>query len=365
MPATPSGVGRSATLILRYLSCIRFWEILMLQGSPLLGAAFATGRVSGAWFVKLLVFAVASVLLVSNVFVFNDWTGMDADLNDVNRAAAVFAAKGISREAICFLWIALLVLSLLLFSFLGMRPLAIALAIAVLSFLYSLPSLPAKGVPVLSTAIHLGGGILHFLLGYSLFGGIDRRGMALAMFFGLVFAAGHLNQEVRDFDSDGSNEIKTNAVAFGKKATFLAGLLVFTLAYAQLAVLAAVGFIPAWLGALVLLYPLHVYWSLRAVASGLSFDSIHRLQKQYRALFAVIGLAILAALLSTMLAYSGRPRPNIRFRNSGPCFPITMIPPSRIALRASRDRDRAAARSSNRCIVRLAFDRKTPRPFST
>ena len=73
----------------------------MLQGSPLLGAAFATGRVSGAWFVKLLVFAVASVLLVSNVFVFNDWTGMDADLNDVNRAAAVFAAKGISREAIC------------------------------------------------------------------------------------------------------------------------------------------------------------------------------------------------------------------------------------------------------------------------
>lgn len=290
-------LARSAS-VLRYLSCIRYREILVLQGAPLLGALFTVGRTGRDALGALVVFAAASVLLVSHVFVFNDWAGIYGDLKDVNRAAEVFAAKGVGRDAIRRLWIGLLVLSLLLFGFLGIRPVTIALAIAVLSFVYSLPASPAKGVPVLSSAIHLGGGILHFLLGYSVFSAVDGRGIALASFFGLVFAAGHLNQEVRDFDSDGSNGIKTNAVTFGKTATFIAGLAVFTLTYTQFAVLAAAGVVPRWLVGVVLLYPLHVYWSLRAVRAGLSFESVRRLQTQYRALFGIIGLGLLSALLS-------------------------------------------------------------------
>lgn len=296
-PARPGG-GR-ATAFCRYLSCIRYREILVLQGSPLLGAAFAMGRPDSGRVVPLLVFAAASVLLVAHVFVFNDWAGIDGDLNDANRVAGVFAAKGISRDEIRRLWIALLALSLLLFGLLGARPLAIASAIALLSFLYSLPARSAKGVPVLGSAVHLAGGSLHFLLGYALFATVDARALALSLFFGLVFAAGHLNQEVRDFDSDGPNGIRTNAVTFGKTATFFAGLLAFTFAYALLGALAVAGVIPRWLGCLALLYPLHVYWSSRAVAAGLGFQSICRLQARYRVLFAVIGLGMLAALLDS------------------------------------------------------------------
>lgn len=318
------GVGRRATPVRRYLSCIRYRDILLLQGAPLLGAAFAIGRMSPDRLLALFAFAAASILLVSHVFVFNDWAGIDADLNDVNRVAGVFAAKGISREAIGRLWITLLALSLFLFSLLGTSTLAIALSIAALSFLYSLPASPAKGMPFLSSAIHFGGGILHFLLGYSLFRAVDGRGMAMATFFGLVLAAGHLNQEVRDFDSDGSNGIKTNAVTFGKTATFIAGLCVFTLAYAQFAVLTATGVIPRWLGSVVLLYPLHVYWSLKAVRAGLSFESIQRLQAQYRALFAIIGLGLLSALLSTTPDRAGPQGPGFfSFSRSGARSPWT------------------------------------------
>jgi 4-hydroxybenzoate polyprenyltransferase len=194
---------------------------------------------------------------------------------------------------------ALLALSLALFCLLGVRPLAIALAIATLSLLYSRPASPAKGVPVLGSILHLAGGCLHFLLGYSLFRAVDGRGMALALFFGLTFAAGHLNQEVRDFGGDARNGIKTNAVAFGKRPTFIAGLAVFTCAYAQLVVVAARGILPGWVAALALLYPLHLYWSLQIVVAGLTFDAVRRLQARYRVLYAVIGAAMVAALLLT------------------------------------------------------------------
>src|SRR5882724_3777039 len=149
----------------RYLSCIRYREILLLQGSPLLGVAFSTPGANADRLWPFLVFAAASLLLVAHVFVFNDWAGMEGDLNDANRAAGVFAAKGVRRETIGKLWFSLLALSLGLFALLGIRPLAIALAIAVCSFLYSLPASPAKGIPVLGSVVHLAGGALHFLLG--------------------------------------------------------------------------------------------------------------------------------------------------------------------------------------------------------
>jgi 4-hydroxybenzoate polyprenyltransferase len=309
-PAIPS------VAVHRYLSCIRYREILVLQGSPLLGAGFAIGRVSADALGALLIFAAASVLLVAHIFVLNDWAGADDDLNDPNRVAGVFATKGISRKAIRRLWIGLLLPSLALFGLLGERPLVIAMAIATLSFFYSRPRSPAKGIPVLGSALHLGGGILHFLLGFSLFRAIDGRGVALALFFGLAFAAGHLNQEVRDFDGDVRNEIKTNAVSFGKKPTFIAGLVVFTLSYAQLVVLATRGIIPGWLASLALFYLLHLYWSLKTVTAGLTFESVRWFQARYRAIYALIGVAMLTALLtspspsSRMSMVSGTPRRN-------------------------------------------------------
>ncbi len=295
LEAPRGGVASSAALVRRYLSCIRYREILVLQGSPLLGAAFAMGQASPDRLGVLLVFAAASLLLVAHIFVLNDWAGVDADLNDDSKVAGVFATKGISREVIHQLWIALLALSLALFSLLGARPLALALAIAALSFFYSRPASPAKGVPLLGSALHLGGGLLHFLLGYSLFREIDGRGLALALFFGLVFAAGHLNQEVRDFDGDLRNGIRTNAATFGKTPTFLAGLVVFTCAYAQLAVLAAGGVIAGWLACLLPLYLLHLRWSMQTMAAGLSGEAVRGFQARYRGLYAVIGAAMVVA----------------------------------------------------------------------
>ena len=151
----------------------------------------------------------------------------------------------------------------------------------------------------MSSAAHLTGGALHFLLGYSLGGTIDRRGLAIAAFFGLTFAAGHLTQEIRDHQGDVLNAVRTHAVIFGRRRTFAASLALFTLAYALLAVLAFEGILPRPLVALIALYPFHLRWSLQALDEGLTYASTCRLQVRYRALYAIIGVAMVAALWVT------------------------------------------------------------------
>ena len=280
----------------RYLSCLRLQEILVLQGSPLLGAAFALRHPAAEHAGPLAILLVANVCLVAHIFMLNDWSGLTTDLADPNKAAGVFTARGVGREEIGGLTASLLAVSLLLFSRLGPSTLCLSLAIAALSALYSLPRFHWKGRPLLNSATHLAGGALHFLLGYSLGSPIDRRGIAMATFFGLTFAAGHLTQEIRDHQGDVLNAIRTNAVAFGQRRTFAASLALFTMAQALLLLLALQGTLPRPLAALVALYPLHLRWSLETLAEGLTYASVRRLQARYRALYAIVGLAMVAAL---------------------------------------------------------------------
>jgi 4-hydroxybenzoate polyprenyltransferase len=207
----------------RLLSCIRFDEVLVLQGSPLIGAVFSIGRLTTEKAMALSLLTAGSCCLVAHVFVLNDWFGMSADLKDPDRATGTLMTMSIGRTQIGTLCMALLALSLLLLSPLGSTTLIIALAIAGLSALYSAPASHMKGVPLLNSAIHLIGGMLHFLLGYSLFSAVDGRGLEIGCFFALVFVAGHLTHEARDRDVDLLNGISTNAVTFGKARSFAAG----------------------------------------------------------------------------------------------------------------------------------------------
>jgi 4-hydroxybenzoate polyprenyltransferase len=287
---------------LRYLSCLRPQDILALQGSPLLGAAFAIGRPSVHDLAPLAILIVANALLVTHIFLLNDWSGLTADVADPNKTARVFTAKGVGRREMAVLTAGLLGVSLLLFTRLDLLALTLSIAIAALSALYSLPRFNWKGRPLLNSIAHLAGGLLHFLLGYSLARTIDARGLAIGTFFALIFAAGHLTQEIRDHHGDALNAIRTNAVVFGPRRVFVASLLLFSLAQALLLVLVLRGILPRPLLALLALFPLQLYWSLQTHRDGLTYASISRLQTRYRALYALIGLAMVAALCLTPIA---------------------------------------------------------------
>lgn len=293
-PAQPRPT--TASPVLRYLRFIRYRELFLLQGTPLFAVAFTIPAITPGTLGTTLVFAVAGFLLLAHTFTFNDWAEFASDLMDPEKAATL-VGRDASRPELAILSVGLLALALGLFGLLSGRALALAALLAVLGVLYSHPAIHVKGMPLASSAIHLVAGVLHFLLGYSLFGSVDARGVAIGLYFALTFTAGHLNQEVRDCEGDRLNGIRTNAVAFGPRRTFLVGLGLFTVAYAYLVALALAGLIPpvlAWLG---LLYPVHALWSIRTLRAGLSFQSMTSFRDAYRALYAVIGLAMLAAVL--------------------------------------------------------------------
>jgi 4-hydroxybenzoate polyprenyltransferase len=287
---------------LRYLSSLRLQDIVVLQGPPLLGAAFALRHLHTQNLAALITLLVANVFLMAHVFTLNDWSGLTADLADHNKAAGTFAARGLGRREIGGLTTVLLVVSLVFFSILGATTFGLALAIATLSALYSLPQFNWKGKPLLSSTAHLAGGILHFLLGYSLGHAPDRRGLAIAVFFALIFTAGHLTQEVRDYQGDAANGIRTNAVIFGQRRTFVASLVLFAFAHVLLLLLALEGIVARPLAALVVLFLVQISWSVGTMRDGLSYASVGRLRTRYRVFYAVIGLAIVIALVVAPMA---------------------------------------------------------------
>ena len=269
----------------------------MLQGPPLLGIALAVRHPTVDLVRATALLVAANVCLIAHVFLLNDWAGITADLADPNKAAKVFLTKGVDRNEMALLSIVTLVLGLVLFSSLGPVPLCLSLAIATSSALYSLPRLDLKGRPFLGSAAHLAGGALHFLLGYSVGSAVDGRGGALAGFFALSFAAGHLNQELRDYEGDAKSGVRTTAVMFNQRRTLFASLILFTLAHAYLFCMALGGVLPLPLAGLFALYPIHLWWSLKALAAGLSYANVRRLQARYRALYAIIGLVIVVTAL--------------------------------------------------------------------
>jgi 4-hydroxybenzoate polyprenyltransferase len=260
-----------------------------------MGVLFSMGEVTTEKLRMFLLFVAASFLLVAHIFTFNDWAEI-CSLKDSNHATARNEDSKPPRRLLLFS-LFLLLASVLLFAFLPRPTLVLAVITAGLGIFYSHPVLNGKCIPIVCSLLHFCGGLLHFLLGYMLFGPLDQRGGLIAVFFALTFTAGHLNHEVSDFDVDRQNGLKTNAVAFGKRRTFLAGLIVFTLAYVWMLMLARSAFVPRPLALLpILLYPFHVFWSIRALREGLHPDSLSRFQIRYRLLYVIIGLGMLFAL---------------------------------------------------------------------
>lgn len=281
----------------RLLSCLRFDEILVLQGPPLFGALFASGHPGAQVIGPLALLVGGNVLLIAHVFLFNDWAGIRHDLRDPARAAGVFVNRGIRGGEIAGLAWLLLGLSLLLFGQLNPATLVIGLLISLASVLYSAPASHLKGLPIVSSMLHLGGGLMHFLLGYAALTNIDGRGVAIGCYFATIFAAGHLTQEVRDHSADLANGIRTNAVAYGQRRMLMAALFLFACANLLLVSLAAAGIVPPILGLTALGFPLHAWWVHGALRAGLGHGSVRLLQQRYRVLYAGIGAFMAAAVL--------------------------------------------------------------------
>jgi len=276
--------------------CIRWADVLILQGAPILGVAFSVRLITAASLTALIVFCAASFLLVTHIFTFNDWAASVETVSEPDTALSPPKRLHVPSSVLLSLSLSSLVVSLVLFLFLSLRLFSLGALIAALGVFYSHPSLNAKSMPIVSTLLHLVGGTLYFLLGYSLFSAIDLRGLLFGTFFGVTFAAGHPIQEVRDFHEDRQLGATTNAIVFGLRPTFFTGVILFVMQYVYLFVLAWFGFVPRFLAILpIVFFPIHLWWATSTLRQGLSSESITRFQNRYRILYALIGLVMLVA----------------------------------------------------------------------
>lgn len=287
MSTAAPALERYPRVLLRFAST-RGVEVGVLQASPLLGAWLGGLDVTAADGARLLVLLLGSLALTAHVFALNDWAGFDADMHDARRAGAAPGRTQIARVAL-----ALLVVAFATFAVVGTAAVLTGAGIATLSLVYSLAPRFGKSTPVAASLNHVLGGVLHFLMGYTLVHGADAKGVVLGVFFGLVFAAGHLNQEVRDHDSDRANGIGTSAVVFCCRSAFLASFWLFTAAYALVVGLAATGRLPGVLLLTGLVWLAQAWWSLQALRRGLRVETALWMQRRYRLLFALVGLAML------------------------------------------------------------------------
>lgn len=279
--------------VLRHFGSTRGVEVCLLQASPLLGAYLGGLGLQGGNLSRQGLLLLGSTALTAHVFLFNDWADYSRDRRDLRRASSSVNGYGISRDQIWRVAIVLLILANVAFAAVGTSAVLFGAGIATVSLLYSFSPRLGKSTPIAASLNHLVGGALHFLLGYSVGSAVDARGVVLSLVFGLVFAGGHLNQEVRDYEFDLANRIRTVAVTFGCRRGFVASFCLFTTAYLLIVGLAALGVLPKILLASAILWLLQARWSLQALRRGLGCETALWIQRRYRLLFALVGLAML------------------------------------------------------------------------
>lgn len=280
------------------LARLRFQDILVLQGAPVMGLLFGWQSGEPVSALRLGLFLLANWLLVAHVFCLNDWAGARTDASDPNKVKGPIAAWEATRPAMGLLGGVFGGLSLVLFARLAWPSAVMAGLIVALSLIYSHPRTAGKGMPVLSSILHASGGILHFLLGYGFWHAVDLPGVLVGLYFGLVFTAGHLTQEVGDHDADRRSGIATNAVRFGQSRAFKAGFILSSLSYGLLAGLAWSGTVPRALLLVLVGYAFQAVFFGRALRAGLTFDRVSRYRAAYRVLYVVIGIMMAAVLLA-------------------------------------------------------------------
>ena len=290
-------VWRSRLSFLRW--GIRAFDVLVLMAYPTLGAIFALPQVNWVSCGRLAIFSIFNSFLLVHIYLINDWS--DARLNPAEpRQRKIQALKRpeiINERQILGLAMLLLALSLIGFYFLSPVIFDLTAVIALLTMFYSHPRINGKGIPVLSTLIHLAFAILYFLAGWTLYRPLSPPAAALGLYFGLVLSAGHFSNEIEDFQSDSQAGIRTNAIAFGQRPVFRLGLALFLLSSLYLLGLAVAGWVDqgfAWIGGTLTLAWIIQIVRYRRWQAG---DPIHTFRDSYRMVYALVSLAMLALLL--------------------------------------------------------------------
>lgn len=286
--------------ILAIIGAIRAAEAVPFCGVALLGYML-NSQAGGGLSIARLGFALAGTFLLADfAFVFNDLQDMQTDRLSGSKSSRPLVS-GLFSPAFSRILSVLLVCAGIVLLAIGTprQSLLIGLSTVPLSVLYCIRTFPLKTVPVVSSLVHVTQASLVFMLGASCGNRADPAAIWTGLYFGLVFAAGHLHHEVMDAEADRSAGVRTHAVRFGKNTTLRAGFVVWCLSCVYFSVLALIGEVPAVLGWIQLaMFASYLIGFFATAPTRTRPRRMKRLRTIYRSGYLVCGLAMVLAVLA-------------------------------------------------------------------
>jgi 4-hydroxybenzoate polyprenyltransferase len=286
------------------LSCIRYREAVIFQTPTLMGLAMFLPDISFGHVASALLAGLGSFLVMASIFAMNDWADIDLDSRNTLKHQNTFLESGINSKQMLALAFWLAVGGIISFAALSPIHVWTALGAIIFGLAYSVPvrGMRGKSTPILSSLLHFGGTLLSFLLGALTFAPADSRGLLVAFYPAVLITAGHLVQEVEDYEQDRLAQCQTNAVRFGRKPVFILATLLFGVSFLLLYWLVEEGFFPGVIKYTGVLYLACAVLVMQAYHKGLTRNNVQYLRHQYRILFALVVLAMLIGSLFNHLA---------------------------------------------------------------
>jgi 4-hydroxybenzoate polyprenyltransferase len=228
---TARGPGRGACarargLVVRYLRALRSGEVVLMSGFAVAGLVFGVDAPGCALLARAAIFLSSILMLFSSIYVFNAWADRDRDRHNA-RLDALAQISGRSQLVLMGFFGGF---ALSLLSVLGWQQALAGTVSLALWLAYSWPRIGLKGVPFAGTAVHFVTQTLHFLMGYSVAAEPGTEAVALAMFFALLFSAGHLVHEAIDHEADKVAGFRTASAVFGRRTAVGVSLALFCVA---------------------------------------------------------------------------------------------------------------------------------------
>lgn len=277
--------------LLLYLRCIRIKEVILIGGVTFLGLLFSNAPVTIPVLVQWSMVMISTYLLLGHVYLYNDWQGYVYDKNDLNKQNKPVVNGKISLTEVKILAIVFLAASLIIALYFSIWMMITGFTIAFLNFVYSNNKIFLKSVPVVSSLLHGIGATLGFKYGFLYQGEWSLNALLFGSYFGIVYAAGHLNHEITDFDSDKKSGVPTHAVLYGKQKAFKMSFVLFTLSFLYIFILSLINVLPAILiFGIAVTYPLYLFFYIITHRTGMSYSAMINFRTQYRFLYLLWGI---------------------------------------------------------------------------
>ncbi len=280
---------------------IRIIEILLFSGMTVLGSLFGMKSITANSILFLTLSYAATIVYFIHLYLLNDWADFEDDKLDPTKQHRISQHMGKSQTLIYSIISGLVFLSLTIY--LGNWIIIVGVVLLIASFVYSFPGIRLKAVPIASYPVHIVFATGYFLIGYLVFNNSIAIIALFSLFFSLVYIAGEINQELRDFEYDTRTKVMTTPHFIGKKVSFFMENTFFLISIAPICILAEMNIIirPIFFLYLFMVIVYNIYSYFRAYKNDFSRETFFHFKKIYHFLYFLFGIILVVSRFITLI----------------------------------------------------------------